>query len=144
MHYTKAFPHHLHGRNDDPTEITLYIFGHCAPGQNQLHSPNLQEACSVDQLVSYCELIPNTFPGKIKLYGCETAVPDVLSKTQAFASQFFVKMRQKSFNNVRIYGYTTNIANFHTRMDDDSIHRHRNGVRNKSVKKLITDEVKLQ
>lgn len=147
MHHAKMLENITESGTD---EIILYVFGHCGPGQDKLWSPNGKEGCSADQLFGYLSRIPKNFSGKIKLHGCNTAVPNILSRTQAFAYELFRKMKEAGYDSVQIYGYTSNIANFHTRMSDGSIHRHRvnpqtNAVeRNKNNRVLITDAVRIQ
>ncbi len=104
---------------------SLYVVGHCGPGEENLYSPNSKESCGVDQLAAYLSHLPKDFKGKLKVHGCSSAAAGWLPQNQSFAKRLFDKMTTDGYQNLALYGYTNTIVTWHTSMADGSWHKHR-------------------
>lgn len=97
------------GDQDD----TLYVVGHCVSGQDYMSAPNLKENCTDLQLFALLQSIPPHWPGKLKIYGCNTASSGWWGATQSFAKRLHTRLRGAGYV-CPIYGYTHSVADHKT------------------------------
>ena len=94
---------------------TLWIRGHCEAGPSQLDSSNDPSeeiiSISVENLVELLKgkLNPK-FPGKIKIFGCESSKDT--SDSRSFAKQFAFALSEACWINCRFYGFNEIVLNW--------------------------------
>lgn len=128
------------GQRNNPRDA-LYIVGHCMAGENYLLSPDEKVKCSIPDLIKYLEPLPKTWPGRMKIHGCESAGSGHWTgSSQSFAQQLHDELRTIGYE-CSIYGYTHSISSWPTAMQGEGgvmeMHKNIKGVRNKSSRKMI-------
>jgi hypothetical protein len=90
---------------------TLYIRGHCLPGDDELASSDRSKTISVNGLIDILDGgLDKKFPGKIKVYACQSSKDTVDSKS--FAKRFATKLSKRGWINCSFYGYNENLKTF--------------------------------
>ena len=95
-----------------PDEV-IYIFGHCAPGSIDLAK---EVSASSESITAFAlaktlknEVFFNkSFAGKIKIYGCNSALPNGAKKS--FAHSFACIMKLYLYHNCEIHGYAETLV----------------------------------
>jgi len=83
---------------------TLYIRGHCEAGGEILQSSDRNEKIDVDGLFKILNgKLDKKFPGKIKIFACESSVDVFL--WDSFAKRFAIKLSKEGWINCSFYGY---------------------------------------
>jgi hypothetical protein len=128
------------GERANPND-TLYITGHCVAGGNFLQSPDEKVKCSISDLIKYLQPLPKTWPGRMKINGCESASSGFWSgSSQPFAKQLHDELRTAGYE-CSIFGYTHTITAWPTPMEgsggDMEMHKNTNGVRNSTYLQKI-------
>jgi hypothetical protein len=84
---------------------TLYIVGHCGKGADVLQADNPADTLKVDDLVEILkDALTPSFPGQLKIYGCESASAAELG--QSFVQKFADAMYAAGYRSCSYYGYT--------------------------------------
>ena len=112
---------------------TLYIRGHCAAGSDTLHSSDRKQAINVDDLVNILDgKLDKKFPGKVKIYGCESSKDTV---SASFAKKFAIALSQRGWINCTFYGYNETLKTF---IEDVNGHKWtQRGTRSSASRQLI-------
>jgi hypothetical protein len=92
---------------------TIYIFGHCAPGSISLSQETSASSESITAFALAKELknevlLNKNFAGKIKIYGCNSALPSGAKKS--FAHSFACIMKLYLYHNCEIHGYAETLV----------------------------------
>jgi hypothetical protein len=83
---------------------SLYIRGHCESGGDILQSSDRKEKIDVEGLFNILDgKLDKKFPGKIKIYACQSSV-DVLL-WDSFAKRFAIKLSKEGWIKCSFYGY---------------------------------------
>ena len=95
---------------------TLYIMGHCSPGQQTLQSLDgkhkVTGEVSVQDLIEILNgKLDRKFAGKIKIFACQSAKKDT-KDSGSFAETFATKLSKAGWVNCRFYGYTEKLSVF--------------------------------
>jgi hypothetical protein len=89
----------------------LYIRGHCAAGQKTLESSDHTTQITVQDLINILEgKLPKVFPGKIKIFACESALDTADSRS--FAKRFATSLSKQGWGNCTFYGYSEKLHTF--------------------------------
>lgn len=95
-----------------PNEV-IYIFGHCAPGSTIISKEASADSESISALVlartlKKDVLLNRSFAGKIKIYGCNSALPS--GTKRSFAHSFACMMKLYLYHNCEIHGYAETLV----------------------------------
>lgn len=95
-----------------PDEV-IYIFGHCAPGSIDLSKETSASSESITAFALAKTLkdevsLNKSFAGKIKIYGCNSALPNGAKKS--FAHSFACIMKLYLYHNCEIHGYAETLV----------------------------------
>ncbi|WP_431494784.1 hypothetical protein [Pseudomonas brassicacearum] len=95
-----------------PDEV-IYIFGHCAPGSIELSkevsaSSESITAFALAKILKDGVSLNKNFAGKIKIYGCNSALPNGAKKS--FAHSFACIMKLYHYDNCEIHGYAETLV----------------------------------
>lgn len=94
-------------------DVVIYIIGHCDAGSRSLYRKEdpLGSAIDAGKLASMLfDLgLPTAFAGKIKIYGCYSAL--WLEKKPSFAFWFAAEMKALKYLNCEFFGYANIVSN---------------------------------
>ena len=113
---------------------SLYVRGHCADGLDELESSDHTQTISVDDLVKILDgKLDKKFPGKVKIYACESSKDTVDS--ESFAKRFATALSKRGWINCTFYGYSEILKTF---IEDISGHKTtERGTQSRASKDLI-------
>ncbi|HEV2675378.1 MAG TPA: hypothetical protein VGV37_12620 [Aliidongia sp.] len=94
----------------------LYIRGHCAAGSPMLQSSDHEIDIAIPDIIALlANGLPKVYPGRIKLFACESALG--LNAKESFAALFKKTLVNKGWVNARVVGYGESLNTFIVRAD---------------------------
>lgn len=92
-------------------DTVLYVVGHCAEGSTTLTSVDETKSVTAAALAALLGHLPSNWPGRIKCYGCESALDGVwlcCFATQSFAKRLLDAI-QPTHPHLSVWGYSTSV-----------------------------------
>jgi len=114
-------------------EDTLYISGHCRAGSSILESTDNKEKAKVEDVIRILDgKLKKHFPGKIKIFACESAKDTIFF--YSFAKSFATLLWTRGWVHCQVFGYTENVL---LRVNSNGNKVTDTGKRAKDARKLV-------